>query len=127
MEAREVCFIIGEGDVVLWCDASDSPVAIPDARERWEAIWSRRELVVEIAHTHPLGGLHFSSTDEGTMEALDAALGRKLIYSVVTPDAMLRRTWPDPESHRDDTVENEPWWVPLLRVASGLNPMRKEK
>ena len=34
---REVCFLVGPGDVVLWSDASDSPLALPDSRERWEA------------------------------------------------------------------------------------------
>lgn len=115
MGPREVCFILGADDAVLWSDASDSPVALPDSRERWEAIWSRRDAIVEIAHTHPLGGAAFSQIDETTMEALNSALGRALTYSVVTPDAMLRRV-PD---QGEALVAVEPWWVPLIRVASG--------
>lgn len=123
MSQREVCFIIGSRDTVLWSDASDSPVALPDSRARWEAIWSRRDDIVEIAHTHPLGGAHFSQQDETTMTALDTALGRSLIYSVVTPDSMLRRT-PNAEdcSHAaDEVVACEPWWTALIRVASGID------
>lgn len=118
---REVCFLIGPDDTVLWSDASTSPVALPDSRERWEAIWSRREQLVEIAHTHPLGGAHFSNTDETTMTALNSALGKAPIYSVVTPDAMLRRT-PDADGdgNEDGLVDDEPWWTELIRAASGV-------
>ena len=63
MGAREVCFLIGPDESVLWSDASDDPRFMPDSRERWERIWAAREQLVEIAHTHPLGGLHFSATD----------------------------------------------------------------
>ena len=119
---REVCFLIGDQDVVLWSDASRSPIALPDSRVRWEAIWSRRDQVLEVAHTHPLGGANFSAEDETTMAALDAALGRRLRYSVVTPTQMLRRiSGGIPEQPGDLIVEAEPWWTALIRSASGLN------
>lgn len=120
---REVCFLIGENDAVLWSDASQSPTALPDSRARWEAIWSRREAVVEIAHTHPLGGAQFSQEDETTMAALDAALGRRLQYGVVTPTTMIRRTPCESDEQSDDlVVEAEPWWTELIRSASGITP-----
>jgi hypothetical protein len=118
-EEREVCFLIGAAEAVLWSDASTSPVALPDSRARWQAIWSRREQIVEIAHTHPLGGAHFSSIDETTMTALDSGLGRRLIYSVVTPDQMLRRR-PREDGADDALVADEPWWSELIRVASRI-------
>ena len=43
---REVFFLIGERGDILWSDASDSPVRLPDSRARWEAIWSRRDRIV---------------------------------------------------------------------------------
>lgn len=101
---------------MLWSDASSSPVALPDSRARWEAIWGHRERLVEIAHTHPLGGAAFSSVDETTMRAIDSGLGRDLRYSVVTPDAMLRRV----PGEGDALVPEEPWWTELIRVASGV-------
>jgi len=116
MGPREVCFIIGADDAVLWSDASDSPVTLPDSRARWEAIWSRRDVIVEIAHTHPLGGAAFSAEDKSTMVALDSALGRAMTYSVVSPDQMLRQ-----QGHAEACiVDDEPWWVSLIRVASGM-------
>ena len=112
---REVCFLIGEDDAVLWSDASDSPVALPDSKQRWEAIWSRRNELREIAHSHPVGPLAFSHEDETTMSALIAALGRALRFSVVAPSGMIRR-----EDGRDVRVGAEPAWAAELRRASGM-------
>lgn len=130
MTGREVCFLIGHDGAILWSDASDHPASMPDSRERWTRIWELRDRIAEIAHSHPGGGLHFSSTDEETMAAIDAGLGRCLSYSVITPDAMLRRPGEakdpaDPtaatESTGDHVVEAEPWWTALLRSASHMN------
>lgn len=112
---REVCFLIGGGDVVLWADASDDPAAMPDTRDRWTAIWERRERLVEIAHSHPRGPAGFSATDEATMEALTSALGRELRYSVVAPRVTVAR-----DGGETARVDPEPWWADLLRLASGM-------
>jgi hypothetical protein len=111
---REVCFIIVDGAIV-WSDVSTSAAAIADSRERWETIWRLRDSIEEITHSHPLGPDAFSNEDLTTMDAIDAALGRQLKYSVVTPAVRIVRE----RGHRtgDDA---EPWWVPLLRAASGL-------
>jgi len=114
--AVEVCFLVGAHDAVLWSDSSSSASAMPDRRARWEAIWECRDQLVEIAHSHPAGPLAFSLEDETTMEALDAALGRALTYSVVTQSALLRKR-PD---GRVEVDHNEPWWADVLRAASGM-------
>lgn len=119
MSKVEVFFLIdGEGRV-LWSDASTSPVALPDSRARWEAIWERREQLAEIAHSHPVGPLAFSREDEDTMEALAAGLGRAPVFSVVAPAGMVRRV-----EGKDQRVEEEPWWANLLRRASGMDRTR---
>jgi hypothetical protein len=112
---REVCFLIGKGGAILWSDTGPSAVALPDSRARWEAIWNRKDDLEEIAHSHPIGPLAFSNEDETTMEALNSALGRALVFSVVAPDGMIRR-----EQNRDVLVKEEPWWTRLLRLASGV-------
>jgi len=117
---REVLLLIGEDDVVLWSDASDSPVALPDSRARWEAIWSRRERIVEIAHSHPVGPQAFSREDETTMAALVTALGRPLTFSVVAPNGMVRCNKKNDEVYEVTNVEDEPWWASLLRFASSM-------
>lgn len=119
MNRVEVFFLIDAAGSVLWSDASSSPVALPDRRERWEAIWTRRDALVEIAHSHPIGPLAFSSEDEDTMEALVTALGRAPVFSVVAPGGMLRR-----QGGRDERVLDEPWWAALLRRASGMKEAR---
>ncbi len=119
---REVLLLLGEDDVVLWSDASDRPVALPDSRARWEEIWSRRERIVEIAHSHPVGPQAFSHEDETTMAALVTALGRPITFSVVAPRGMVRCTKMLDEDPVVTLVESErePWWASLLRLASGM-------
>jgi hypothetical protein len=119
---REVFFIIGKQDVVLWSDASASPVLLPDSRARWEAIWKRRRRLVEIAHSHPAGPLGFSVTDETTMSALTSGLGKKVVFSVVAPNGMVSRD----EEGKDHVVEREPGWTTVHRLASGMKA-QKEK
>src|SRR4051812_35361063 len=102
---REVCFLIGAEDQVLWSDAGSSPLALPDSRARWEAIWRLRDQLLEITHSHPVGPLAFSAEDESTMTALVAALGRPVRFSVVAPAGMLARI-----NGRDVAMEVEPPW-----------------
>jgi hypothetical protein len=114
---REVCFLIGRDGTVLWSDASTSPVWLPDSRARWEAIWRLRAELEEIAHSHPVGPLAFSTEDETTMEALTAALGRPVRFSVVAPDGRVVR-----EDGRDARPAEEPGWTTRLRSESGMQP-----
>jgi hypothetical protein len=121
MTPHEVLFLIGRGGAILWCDESDSPAALPDSRARWQAIWRLRDELEEIAHSHPLGPRAFSREDETTMFALTSALGRALRFSVVAPDGMIAR-----DADNDSPIDEEPWWAPLLRAASGMKPRQPE-
>ncbi len=120
--SREVFFLIGRNGALLWSDASTSPSLLPDSRARWEAIWAHKDELDELAHSHPIGPLAFSNEDETTMGALDAALGKRLCFSVVAPAGMIRRS--------DDggavRVSDEPWWAELLRLASGMHRERPQ-
>ena len=121
---REVFFLIGEDGSILWSDVGGSPVRLPDSRVRWEAIWARRDRIVEIAHSHPIGPLAFSHEDETTMRALVSALGRPLLFSIVTPDGLVRRTEalePGGDARHTTLVGDEPWWASVLRLASGIH------
>jgi hypothetical protein len=115
---REVFLLIGRGGAILWSDAGDSAVAIPDSRTRWNAIWERRDDIEEIAHSHPVGPARFSAEDLSTMEALDSGIGQRLRYSIVSPQGMVVRTGKDGV---DEPVSDEPWWAALLRRASGMD------
>lgn len=113
---REVFYLLDGDGNVLWSDASESPVLLPDSRARWEAIWSRRDAVVEIAHSHPVGPLAFSHTDHTTMAALRSGLGRDYVFTVVAPNGVVRTL-----GGTTEIVEGpEPAWVGLLRQASRM-------
>lgn len=111
---REVCFLIARGAIV-WSDVSSSPTALQDSRARWEAVWARRSELEEVVHSHPVGPHAFSNEDLTTMEALDAALGRPLRYTIVTPHGVLTC-----QASRVAVEIEAPWWAPLLRAASGM-------
>lgn len=129
MSPREVFFLIGRsrhGAAILWSDASGSPVRLPDSRARWEAIWTHRETLTEIAHSHPLGPEAFSAEDESTMRALVSAFGRPLLFSVVAPHGMLRRL-AALGSFTETAVSPEPWWADVLRLASHVTLTNETK
>ena len=115
--AREVCFLIGRDDTILWADLGGTAAAMPDSRARWEAIWERRDRITEIAHSHPIGPLAFSHEDQTTMDALELALGRAIRFSVVAPDGMIVKEGASAETVH---VKEEPWWAELLRALSGM-------
>ena len=115
MPPREVLLLIGRDGQVLWSDASQSAVFLPDSRARWEAMWRLREELEEIAHSHPLGPLGFSAEDETTMEALLLALGRPVRFSVVAPGG----TWVR-EHGQEGLRSEEPAWTAELRARSGM-------
>jgi Prokaryotic homologs of the JAB domain len=119
---REVCFLIGVDDQVLWSDASASPVALADSRARWEAIWRLRDQLVEIAHSHPVGPLAFSLEDETTMAALAAALAHTPRFSIVAPTGMLVRV-----DGNDQRLTEEPPWAARLRQASGMQVLEEKE
>lgn len=113
---REVLFLVGKDESVLWADWSSSAFALPDSRTRWEKIWALRAELVEIAHTHPAGPLGFSWEDETTMKALESALARPIRFSVVAPSGMVVR-----QDGSDVIVDKEPWWTSILRTLSGMD------
>lgn len=114
---REVCFLIGRGGSVIYADASNSPAALPDSRDRWEAIWRYRDDIEAIVHSHPVGPSAFSAEDESTMAAIDSALGKPMRYCVVAPAVTIQRQGLDAPVTK---LDPEPWWVALLRLASGM-------
>jgi hypothetical protein len=114
---REVCFLIGRDNAVLYADASTSAAALPDSRARWEAIWRHRDELEAIVHSHPVGPSAFSAEDESTMAAIDSALGRPMRYCVVAPRVTIARQGLDAPTTK---LDPEPWWAGLLRLASGM-------
>ena len=112
---REVCLLISKDGAIVWSDVGPNAVALPDSRARWEAIWSNRDRLAQVVHTHPSGPRAFSLEDETTIAALDSALGRALRFSVLAPDGLVVR-----DEGRVFLSDEQPWWAELLRLASGM-------
>lgn len=112
---REVFFALDRHGAIVFCDISESPLALPDARARWEAIWRHRETLDLLVHSHPVGPHAFSTEDESTMTAVEAALGRPLAWAVVSPEGVLQR-----REGTESTLADRPWWTRLLELASGM-------
>ena len=71
--------------------------AIPDSRDLWEVLWEHREELGGVAHTHPwYGDSGPSHTDVTTFAAVEAALGRRLLWLVVTFDHVTYLEWTGP-------------------------------
>src|SRR5262245_43233720 len=111
----EVCYLIGKDGRGVWAVAGRSAVGVRDSRAGWMAIWSHRDELVEIAHSHPIGPLAFSHEDETTMAAVTAALGRPLRFSVVAPGGMIARV-----GAQNVQVSDAPAWATALRIDSGM-------
>ncbi len=112
MTPREVLFLISQTGEVLWRDVGESPLALPDTRTRWEALWHHREALAIVAHSHPLGPASFSEEDESTMRAVEEALGRTLTWVVVAPVALVQRG--------PVTVDARAGWVSELKTLSHM-------
>ena len=82
---------------------------------------SQFESGLEFEPRSPNYKVAFSLEDATTMDALVTALGRRLRFSVVAPAGMVRSTVTAGKAPIATLVREEPWWAPLLRLASGMN------
>jgi hypothetical protein len=85
----EVAVIIDkDGAPLHWRGTTDSSGGyIPDSRPFWDVIWSLRNEIAGIAHTHPWSGNPCPSpTDLSTFEAIELGLGKRLVWPIVTMD-----------------------------------------
>jgi hypothetical protein len=82
---REVAMVFDkEGRALYWLDGS-SGAAVPDSRSLWDVLWENRENLGGVAHTHPWDGpTSPSGTDLTTFAAIEAGLGKKLIWPIIT-------------------------------------------
>lgn len=68
--------------------------AIPDSRSLWDVLWENRKRLGGVAHTHPWNGIPVpSGTDETTWAAIEAGLGVRLWWPIVTMDNVRYYAW----------------------------------
>lgn len=73
-----------EGKTICFHDGQ-SAGSIVDSRSLWDILWENRDRLGGVAHTHPWDGeAHYSHTDVTTFRAIDNALGKNLLWPVVT-------------------------------------------
>ena len=92
------------GDPLFWhLPPGRSAGAIPDSRDLWQVLWEHRRVLGGVAHTHPWrGSPEPSSTDLTTFAAVEAGLGRRLLWLVVTFDQVRYLQWCGPGPHDYD-------------------------
>ena len=75
-----------EGRTLFWhLPPGRSAGSIPDTQDLWEVLWENRDRLGGVAHTHPWEGDALpSQTDVTTFAAVEAGLGRRLQWWVVT-------------------------------------------
>jgi len=72
--------------------------AIPDSKDLWQILWDSREFLGGVAHTHPwIGAASPSQTDVTTLAAIEAGLGQRLVWPIVTFSEIAYFKWMGPE------------------------------
>lgn len=70
---------------------------LPDSRDLWDVIWENRNQVWGFAHSHPGSGkTRFSHEDVTTFAAVEAALGKRLHWPILTSDQEFFAVWSGP-------------------------------
>lgn len=100
--------------------------SLPDSHDLWEVLWTNRGNLLGVAHSHPGGGVPGpSQTDVTTFAAIEAALGVRLIWPIVTSDFAGAFVWRGPGPHdyaeweqRLKTEHLRAWVHELLRLSA---------
>lgn len=113
------------GNPLFWHNPiGRSGAALPDSRGLWEIMWENRDIIAGFAHSHPGSGLPGPShEDVTTFAAIEAALGRKLDWWIITADncCFVRWVGPDRLSYRALPVRQNMPWADRLRHFSGYS------
>lgn len=94
---------------------------LPDSSDLWTVIWENRDHVLGLAHSHPGSGTPLPSYEDlTTFAAIEAALGKRLQWWIVSEDSMIVLSWLGPARlhYKSATVEYEVSWLAELRALS---------
>jgi hypothetical protein len=123
---QEAGVVIGRsGQVLHWhLPESRTITYLPDSRTLWDVLWENRRLLVGFAHTHPGTGIPAPSyEDVTTFAAIEAALGRRLVWWIVSDNRIVTCLHRESGKRLDYEVQNfgrVPEWVYVLRRESGM-------
>ena len=81
---HEVAMVFDKnGQALYWLNGTGAYVN--DSRSLWDVLWEHRENLGGVAHTHPWDGpTGPSGTDMTTWAAIEAGLGKRLMWPIVT-------------------------------------------
>lgn len=99
---NEAGAVIGrDGKVLHWHLPPDRNVrALPDSRTLWDVLWEHRARILGFAHSHPGSGCPVPSwTDRTTFAAIEAALGRRLVWWITSTNRVVAVGWRGPDPH----------------------------
>lgn len=123
MNSKEAAVVVGgDGLPVFWhLPMNRSSVALPDSRQLWDVLWENRRTVAGVAHSHPGSGMPGPSwTDLTTFAAIEAGLGRRLVWWITSDDQAISLVWSGPDTHQYMGVPfvAQPEWLSELRQQS---------
>lgn len=119
---KEAAVVIESEQAVYWhAPQGRSKTHLPDSSSLWSVLWSRREKVDGVAHTHPGEGWPVPSQEDlTTFSAIERGLGRRLRWWIASDDALVELTWRGPGAldYRSMRVDEAPKWLAPLRQRS---------
>jgi len=81
--------------------------SLPDSRPLWDVLWENRDSLGGVAHTHPWNCSAWpSSIDVTTFAAVEAGLGKRLVWPIVTFTEVGYCRWVGPGRLDYGTVEH---------------------
>lgn len=98
MSMETAVVVNSSGQAIYWHLPEGRSVAyLPDSRNLWDIIWENREDLSGIAHSHPGGGTPGPShEDVTTFAAIEAALGKRLTWWIMSHDQLVLLEWAGP-------------------------------
>jgi len=98
--------------------------SLPDSHDLWTVLWENRRRLLGVAHSHPGGGVPAPShTDLTTFAAVENGLGVRLVWPIVTQDAVSVFAWrgPGPLAYAPAPgslpADKRSWVAELLRLS----------
>jgi hypothetical protein len=109
------------------CPMGRSSAFLPDSRTLWDVMWTHRGSLLGVAHTHPGSGpTRPSWTDLTTFAAVEAALGKRLIWWIASETHLAAFSYIGPGEHDYARCTLEPGdgddWLDHLRDLSYDRP-----